>query len=189
MKITNIIGSLLMVLILFSSCDKEDPGPNYFYKFKINGIEKEFKGSKDANIVFIEDPNSSNRFTIYTFVTGNDPSKNAVVISLRTNVTPEYGVRYNMQNPILVNDVVAPTLSFVYFDENGKEYGATLLQSNNPGAADDGSLIMTELTAEGSTGMFEATMFDLNYVGELSQREPMYLTEGEFFMPNFVSLR
>lgn len=178
-----------MVLILFTSCDKEEPRPNYYYKFKINGVEKEFKGSKDANIVFIEDSETSNRYTIFTFVTGNDPTKNALVISLRTNVTPEYGIRYTMQHPIFINEVVAPSLSFVYFDENGKEFGATRLQSTNPGAADDGSLMLAELFAEGSTGMFEATMFDLSYEGELSQRVPMYLTDGEFFMPNMVSLR
>lgn len=189
MKIPKILLLCLFVVFAFSSCDKEDPRPNYNYKFKVNGVEKEFSGSNDANIVFIEDPNSSNRFTIFTFVTGNDPNKNAIIISLRTNVTPEFGVNYEMQNPILVNDQPAPALTLIYLDENGKEYGAVLLQSLNPGAMDNASLMLTELTTEGSYGTFEAVAFDLNQTGELSQRTPLNITDGEFFMPNVVSLR
>lgn len=189
MKIAKILLLCLFVVFAFSSCDKDEPRPNYYYKFKVNGVEKEFKGSKDANIVFIEDPNSVNRFTIFTFVTGTDPNKNAIIISLRTTVTPEFGVNYTMQNPILVNQQTAPSLTFIYLDENGKEYGAILLQSENPGAMDNGSLMLTELTAEGSYGTFDAITFDLNQTGDLSQRQPLNLTEGEFFMPNIVSLR
>ena len=189
MKSVKNILLLLMVILTFSSCEKDDPRPDYYYKFKVNGVQKEFKGNKDANIVFIEDPNSNNRFTIFTFVTGNDPTKNAIVISLRTTVTPEYGVKYEMQNPIIINNQVVPLLAFIYLDENGKEYGATLLQSQHPGAMDDGSLMLTELTTEGSFGTFQAVTFDANQTGELSQRQPLNITDGEFFMPNLVSLR
>lgn len=180
---------LLMVIFTFSSCEKDDLRPNYYYKFKVNGVQKEFRGSIDANIVFIEDPNSANRFTIFTFVTGDDPTKNAIVISLRTTVTPEFGVKYEMQNPIPINEQVVPMLAFIYLDENGKEYNATLLQSQHPGAMDNGSLMLTELTSEGSMGVFEAVTFDVNHTGELSQRQPLTITDGEFFMPNLVSLR
>ncbi|WP_373524221.1 hypothetical protein [Aquiflexum sp.] len=189
MKIAKILLLCLFVIFAFSSCDKEDPRPNYYYKFKVNGVEKEFKANNDANIVFIEDTNSSNRFTIFTFITGSDPNKNAIIISLRTTVSPEFGVNYTMQNPIVVNEQTAPSLTFIYLDENGKEYGATLLQSRNPGAMDDGSLMLTELSAEGSYGTFQAVTFDLNSTGELSQRQSLILTDGEFFMPNVVSLR
>lgn len=189
MKITRIILPLILVLFIFSSCEKEVPRPNYYYKFKVNGVEKEFKGSTDANIVFIDDPNSDNHFTIFTFVTGDDPNKNAVIISLRTTQAPLYRTTYQMQRTIFVNSQPTPTLTFIYLDENGKEYGATLLQSSNPGALDDGSLILTELTSEGSYGRFEAVVFDLNDTGEPSQRTPVNITDGEFFMPNFVSLR
>jgi hypothetical protein len=186
-----IINFLLLIIVVFtfSSCEKDDLRPNYYYKFKVNGVQKEFKGSKDANIVFIEDPNSSNRFTVFTFVTGNDPTKNAMVISLRTNVTPEFGIKYEMQQPIIINEQVVPSLAIIYLDENGKEYTATLLQSQHPGAMDNGSLMLTELTSEGSYGVFEAVIFDVNQTGELSQRQPLTITDGEFFMPNLVSLR
>ncbi|WP_373494646.1 hypothetical protein [Aquiflexum sp.] len=189
MKITKILLLCLFVVFAFSSCNKDEPRPNYFYKFKVNGVEKEFKASNDANIVFIEDPNSDNRFTLFTFVTGSDPNKNAVIISLRTTVAPEYGLKYEMQRTVFVNSQPTPVLTFIYLDENGKEYGATLLQSQNPGAMDNGSLTLTGLTTEGSIGRFEAVVFDLNHTGELSQRTPLNLTDGEFFIPNFVSLR
>jgi len=189
MKITRNILLFVMALFTLSSCEKEDPRPNYYYKFKVNGVEKEFKASTDANIVFIEDPNSENRFTIFTFVTGNDPKKNTIVISLRTTIPPEYRVKYEMQKTIFINSQPAPVLTFIYFDENGKEYGATLLQSQNPGAMDNGTLTLTDLTTEGSYGIFEAVMFDLNQTGELSQRTPLNITDGQFFIPNFVSLR
>jgi hypothetical protein len=176
---------LLFTIFSFSSCEKEEPQPDYYYSFKVNGVQKEFKANKDAGITFLED--GANRFTLFNMVTGTALSKNAIIMSFRNREQIQLGLTYTMQNPIMVNGTLSPSLVLIYFDENGKEFGATLLQSSNPGALDDCSFKITDFTTEGSLGEFEGVLFDLSATGDLSQRTPLLITEGKFFLPNFVS--
>lgn len=185
MKNIGISILLLFAVFSFSSCEKEDPKPDYYYSFKVNGVQKEFKINKDAGITFLED--GPNRFTLFNMVTGDVLSKNAMIMSFRNSEQIELGLRYIMQNPIVVNGTVSPSLVLIYFDENGKEYGATLLQSSNPGALDDCSFKITDFTTEGSVGEFEGVVFDLSDSGPKANRTPVLITEGKFFLPNFIS--
>jgi hypothetical protein len=180
---------LLLVAVIFFSCNKEEPRPNYFYKFKVNGVQKEFSASTNSNIVYIDDVNTGVQISFFTMVTGNDASKNTMVISLRTAGPLAIGDTYRMQDEIIVQGTRSPSLAFVYFDETGKEYGATLLQSTNPGAGDNGSLRLTSFDTNGSYGTFEAVIFPIAGTGNLADRIPVQITEGEFFLPNFVSNR
>lgn len=177
---------LLFTVFLFSSCEKEEPRPDYFYSFKVNGVQKEFRINNDGGITFLED--GPNRFTLFNMVTGNDLSKNSIIMSFRNKDQIELGLRYIMQNPIVINGTLSPSLALIYFDENGKEFGATLLQSSNPGALDDCSFKITNFTTEGSIGEFEGVVFDLSDSGPLANRTPVLITEGKFFLPNFVSI-
>jgi hypothetical protein len=176
---------LLFAAFSFSSCEKEDPKPEYFYSFKVNGVQKEFRTNNDAGITFLED--GQLRITLFNMVTGDDLSKNSVIMSFRNRDQIQLGQTYIMQNPITVNGSLIPSLALIYFDENGKEFGAILLQSANPGALDDCSFRITDFTTEGSTGDFEGVLFDISDTGPLDQRTPLVITEGKFFLPNFVS--
>ncbi|MCC6009357.1 MAG: hypothetical protein JJU40_17035, partial [Rhodobacteraceae bacterium] len=131
------LSIFLVVFGLFASCDRGPERPGYFYRFKFNGVQKEFKASTDADIIFIDAPGGL-KLATFTMVTGRDTDRNALVIGLRYR--GEMGTSFEMQNPIMVNGILSPTLTFLYFDENGKAYLATLLQSQNPGALDDGRL-------------------------------------------------
>jgi hypothetical protein len=178
---------VLMAFGLFSSCDSRPERPDYFYRFKFNGVEKEFKASTDADIIFIDAPGGL-KLATFTMVSGRDTDRNALIIGLRYR--DEMVRSYEMQTPIMVNGVLSPTLTFLYLDENGKPYLATLLQSQNPGARDDGRLEFTEITPEGSFGTFEAVVFDPSEeTSELSARQAFTITEGEFFLPNVASIR
>ena len=185
MKNTIVSILLLFAVFSFSSCEKEDPKPDYYYSFKVNGVQKEFRINSEAGITFLED--GPNRFTLFNMVTGKELSKNAVIMSFRNTEQIELGLRYIMQNPIMVNGSLVPSLALIYFDENGKEFGATLLQSENPGALDDSSFKITEFTTEGSVGEFEGVIFDVSDTGPLDQRTQVLITEGKFFLPNFIS--
>lgn len=185
MKNFTITILLLLAVFSFSSCEKEDPKPDYYYSFKVNGVQKEFRINNDAGITFLED--GPNRFTLFNMVTGDVLSKNAIIMSFRNMEQIELGQTYIMQNPIVVNGTLSPSLVLIYFDENGKEYGATLLQSSNPGALDDCSFKITEFTTEGSVGEFEGVIFDQRDTRPLNQRTPVLITEGKFFLPNFIS--
>lgn len=188
-RITQIV-SLLLVLFAASSCEKEPERPDYNYSFKIDGVEKRFSASNDANIVFIDDVVNGLRLAIWTMVSGGDPEKNSVIISLRTTERLEMGLTYQMQEEIVVQGRVSPRMTMIYFDENGKAWGATLLRSQNPGARDNCNLSLTDFTTEGTTGTFEGVLFDLSdNTTPLADRTAMLLTEGKFFLPNFVENR
>lgn len=184
-----ILNLLVMVTVfgLFASCDRGPERPDFYYRFKFNGVQKEFKGNKNADITFIETQFGFNLAT-FTMVTGKNSDRNAVVIGLRYRGDMERF--YEMQTPIMVNGVLSPTLTFLYLDENGKGYLATLLQSENPGARDDGRLAFTDITPEGSFGTFEVILFDpTEETSELSARQEFRITDGEFFLPNVASIR
>jgi hypothetical protein len=176
---------LLIAVFSFSSCEKEEPRPDYYYSFKVNGVLKEFKANNDAGVTFLERGNL--RVALFNMVSGDVASKNAVIMSFRNTEQIQLGSRYIMQNPISINGTLSPSIALVYFDENGKEFGATLLQSSNPGAFDDCSFKITQFTTEGSIGEFEGVLFDQADTRPLDQRTPLIITEGKFYLPNFVS--
>lgn len=179
--------SLLLILFAASSCEKEPERPNYNYSFKIDGVEKSFSASTDANIFFKDNIGGGVRLAFWTMVTGKDPEKNAVIVSLRTYDRLQLGLTYQMQDEIVVGGQVVPTMTMVYFDENGKEYGAILLRSQNPGARDNCSLTLSDFTTEGTNGTFEGVLFDLSdTTTPLADRKAVLLTEGKFFLPNLV---
>jgi hypothetical protein len=178
--------ALLLIFMVFSSCQKDDR-PDFYYRFKFNGVQKNFKATSEADITFVE-TNMGFNFATFTMVSERNTKRNSMVIGLR--YTGELQRSYEMQTPILVNGILAPTLTFVYYDENGKEYLGTLLQSQHLGAMDDGRLTFTQITPEGSYGTFEAIVFDPREpTSELSARRQFIISDGEFFLPNVSSIR
>ncbi|EOZ93591.1 hypothetical protein A33Q_3537 [Indibacter alkaliphilus LW1] len=180
---------LITFVAVFSSCDREPDRPDYYYRFKVNGVQKEFRANTDSGILFLDDPNEVNRYMLFNMTTGRDNEKNSLFISLRTLETITIGTRYEMQLGINVNNQVVPRITVLYFDENGDQFIADLLQRDNPGARDDAWIVFDELIQEGSYGRFEATIFSVDDDGELSERQDILITDGEFFIPNFISLR
>lgn len=189
MRLLSKILLFTVFVAVFTSCDKEPDRPDYYYRFKVNGVQKEFKANTDSGILFLEDPNAANRYMLFNMTTGRDNEKNALFISLRTLESITIGTRYEMQLGITVNNTVVPRITVLYFDENGDRFIADLLQTDNPGARDDAWVIFDELIQEGSYGRFEATIYSVDDDGELSERQDMFITDGEFFIPNFISLR
>lgn len=187
MKSLRLIFSLALILFFFNSCsDKEEPRPNYNYSFKVNGVLKEFTASRDADVTFITNQGSGGRTTIFTMVTGDSPETNAISLLLRTNTSIEVGRTYQMQLPLQINEVLVPSIVLQYLDEDGNEYVAYLLQSENPGAQDDANVTINIFNDEGTIGTFEGVVFDANDQGPLGQRTPLLITEGRFFLPNFI---
>lgn len=180
---------LTVFVVAFSSCDKEPDRPDYYYRFKVNGVQKEFKANNNSGILFLDDPNGVNKYMIFSMTTGRDDDRNAISLSLRTLETITIGTRYEMQLGINVNQQVVPRITLLYFDENGNQFIAGLLQRDNPGARDDAWVVFDELTQEGSFGRFEATLFPADFEGELSARPEMRITDGEYFLPNHISMR
>ncbi len=177
------------MVALYSSCDKEPERPDYYFRYMVNGEQREFKANTDSGILFLDDPDGVNKIAFFTLTTGSDNEKNAIFLSLRYRETFEVNRTYSMQRLTIINNQEVPSISTVYYDENGKEHGAVLLRSKNPGAADDASVAITSLVEEGSYGTFSAVVFAADATGDLSDRTPIEITNGEFFIPNFRSLR
>lgn len=189
MKLLSKILLLFCIVALYSSCDKEPERPDYYFRYKINGVQKDFKANTDSGILFLDDPESINKFAFFTMTTGDDNEKNSIFMSLRYQESLEPGFTYIMQEPVVVNDQVVARISTVYFDENGIEHGAVLLRSNHPGAEDNATVTLTSLVEEGSYGTFTAVVFPSDATGDLADRTPIRITDGEYFLPNFRSLR
>ena len=188
MKITGKLFIFVLLIFSLTGCEKEPEGPDYFFRFKFNGVQKEFKATKDSNIVFIDDQGL--QLATFNMVSQQDPAKNSIFIGLRTPETPKIGITYEMQVPIIVQGELSTQVTFLYFDENGKAFLATLLASSHPGARDDASVTFSEISTEGSNGTFEALVFEAeDETSDLSNRQAFTITDGEFFLPNLVSLR
>ncbi|GHB23541.1 hypothetical protein [Mongoliitalea lutea] len=175
-----------IILLFNSACDREDDRPDYFYSFSVDGVEKNHRANRDANIVFIDDSQNNIRLTTWTMVTGNNTERNAIVIALRTIERLELGFTYQMQVPIVVNSVTSPSIAFFYLDENGKAWGALNLESLNPGTPENASIRLVDFSAEGTTGVFDGVLVDMEDDRPLNQRRTIQITNGRFFLPNFV---
>lgn len=190
MKRISIILSFFALAFAFSSCEKDPPRPDYHFSFKIDGVEKKFSATTDANIFFKDNIGSGVRLAFWTMVSDINPEKNAVVVSLRTYDLLELGRTYQMQDEILFGTEVIPSMTMLYFDENGKAFGAVLLASANPGARDNCSISLSDFTTEGTTGTFTGVLFDMeDTTTPLADRRAYLLTEGKFFLPNLVENR
>lgn len=119
-------------------------------------------------------------------VTGNNRKRNAIIIALRTIERLELGFTYEMQIPVVVNSVTAPSIAFLYIDENGKSWCAFNLASLNPGTPENASIRLTDFSTEGTTGVFDGVLVDMEDDRPLDQRRAVQITNGRFFLPNFV---
>jgi hypothetical protein len=184
MKKAHSILLVLLVTLLSLSCNKEaEERPNYYYRFKVNGVQKEFSANTNASIGLVDDVNSGLFLAFLTMVTGNDGDKNAIVISLRTERGLLLDREYTMQEEITFQGKVSPTIAAFYLNERGKAFDATKLQKLYPGAEDDFIIKFTAFYPESIYGNFEGVLFDSSESGDLGSREPLYITEGKFYLP------
>ena len=177
------------IFLLFSSCDKEPDRPDYFYSFKIDGVEKRFKANTKSNIVYLDNVPPGVRVALFSMSTGNDFTKNTVTISLRTVERIELNFAYTSQDEIVVQNSLVPVVTIVYTDENGKEYLSEALLSQYPGNPFGASISMNNFTTEGSTGEFSGVLYDASDSRPINEKRTFRITEGKYFLPNFVENR
>ncbi len=176
---------IILFFTLFSlSCKKvEEERPNYYYRFKVNGVPKEFSANTNASIGLVDDASSGLFLVFMTMVTGNDGDKNAIVISLRTEQGLLLDKEYLMQDEITYQGKISPTIAAFYLDETGKAYDATKLRRLHLGAADNFKVKFTAFYPESIYGNFEGVLFESSETEDLGSREPLVITEGKFYLP------
>jgi hypothetical protein len=175
--------SIFFIISLFflSSCIDKDKRPDYYFKFKVDGVQKSFKASTDAVIV-LDDPRSNDKRNILNMVSSSDIEKNSIVIVIRVNRV-EVGQDYILQEAVILNGATLPQVAIAYWDENKIVYGASLLKSISPDALDDAVVTLTKFTTEGGYGTFSGILFKSLDEGPIGMRKPIVISEGEFYLP------
>ena len=171
--LTTIIFSLL--LTFQSGCkkkndDSSNDSSNYFIKFKVNGVQKEFGNTSG---IFTQINVGGGNPTIYT---GSFQG----VASSSTPTVNNMGLSVNDIAAIAVNknyksDIVGPTIagSLVYMDAAGLVHGSDFVTTGSLGA-DDAIIRLTEISSTSVSGTFSGK------VAAAGSSTTLTITEGSF---------
>lgn len=181
-------SSLLVLFVLVSSCGSkgDDPLPqaDSYVRFKVNGVQKEFKVSNQP-MGFSFDANGP-VYNAIAIINGNaaDGTKDFVSINVRNETIFETGKDYEMQNPIKYKGIDMVRILFTYSDEEGNVYNAVLFQQTIPGlkATDDARVRFTKISQDWVEGNFDAVI--LGPVSNLGGRNTeLIVSDGTFSLP------
>lgn len=183
--------SVLFMIAVLTGCKKdensEQDGGEYYIRFKINGVQKEYKAQIPNNSVsyFYLD-----QFEFYNAtITGlnnledaaQQPVKNMINISVRSKEEIKPNINYQLQNPVVSGGFKYSSIELVYADETGATFGALLLAENYPGVDVRDEVTLTFDQTEGgiSKGRFSGKAF-----GTVNKTE-IAITDGEFYLPSY----
>jgi hypothetical protein len=177
-----------VLLLALSSCGSNDedpePLPDSFVRFKVDGLQKEFKlSSQPMGFSFDAGGPVYNAIAV---MNGNpaDGTKNFVSISVRNEAPFEAGKDYVMQTPISYGGVDMVRVLFTYSDEQGNVYNAVLFQQTIAGVQikDDAKVRFTKITDNWVEGSFDAvTMGPVTSTG--LRTTELRITDGVFSLP------
>lgn len=181
---------LLIVLVpgFFFSCgsEGEDPLPEVegYIRFKVDGVQKEFKTRHIDLMSFSFDSNGP----VYNAIAqvlgpGSTGTSNFVQFTLRSESLFETNVPYEMQDPISYQNIPLARILFTYSDEQGQVYNAVLLDRNSPFLVvkDDATFRFTKITDDWAEGTFSALL--TGPVTNLSVGDQeLVISEGQFKM-------
>jgi hypothetical protein len=178
--------SYLLIFICVSfffsgGCNKSEvtPSAEYFIKFKVDGVQKEYTTGIMHPIIFSYDQNGPIfNATILVLGQGSSGTNNFINIITRNEEAFQTGKDYMMQDAILYQSVNLARMAFTWADENGNIFNAVLLQSGHQGIIinDDAQIRLTNITDDFVEGVFSAKLF-----GPADRSENAKLvTEGSF---------
>lgn len=182
---------LLIVLapgFFFLSCGSkgEDPQPEIegYIRFKVDGVQKEFKTGQTDLMSFSFDSNGP----VYSAIAqvlgpGSTGTSNFIQINLRNESLFETEVSYEMQDAILYQGVPLVRILFTYSDEEGQIFNAVLLDNNSPflEVKNDATLRFNKITEDWVEGTFSALL--IGPVTNLSVGDQeRVISEGQFKM-------
>jgi len=167
----------LMVLVLGCS-DSDSVGPdktegNFYVRFKLDGVEKEYKMLSQVVFHYAEDTQTYHAELVGGLTITADA--NSVVIFLYNDEPYEAGVDHNLKTPVQVGAATMPQVVTVVLDENGESYTAQFLPADWFDFQDDADLKFTLLNDEVAEGTFSARVFS-----SMPERIERKITDGEF---------
>lgn len=165
MKRYFLVFILFFGMFLCYSCDNssEIPQPvaEGFIRFKVDGVQKEFKTNPVSPMSFSFDSNGSVHNAILQVLgPGSNGTSNFIQFNVRNESAFAANVEYQMQNAIAYQGVGLARINFTYADEQGQIFNAVLLKQSLPGIVvkNDATVRFTKITNDWVEGTFSAIL-------------------------------
>ncbi len=185
---------LLLSLLALASCSptSDDPHPQAegFVRFKVDGVQKEFKVTNTPMGLTLDDNVPVYVVSAVGLSPRSDGIKNFLNMALRNETLFQSGVEYQMQNPINYKGVPMVRILLTYANESGQIFNATLFQQAIPGikVTDDARWKFTKITDNWVEGTFEGVLLGPFSPTSGRGNTELIITEGQFSMALLKSL-
>ncbi|MDP2041705.1 hypothetical protein [Algoriphagus sp.] len=172
------------ILLLSCGSKTEDPKPiaEGFIRFKVNGVQKEFKTNPVTPMSFSFDSNGPVHNAILQVLgPGSTGTSNFIQFNVWNEKTFELNVDYQMQQAIAYRGVGIARINFTYADEQGQVFNAVLLKQNLPSIVvkNDATVRFTKITKDWAEGTFTAILIGPVTTSGIGNQERI-ISEGQF---------
>lgn len=176
---------ILSGLLLFACGNStEDPQPmgEGFIRFKVNGVQKEFKTNPVTPMSFSFDSNGQVHNAILQVLgPGSTGTGNFIQFNVWNEKTFETNLDYQMQQAISYRGAAIARINFTYADEQGQVFNAVLLKQNLPSMVvkNDATVRFTKITKDWVEGTFTAILIGPVTTSGVGNQERI-ISEGQF---------
>ncbi|GAB3217976.1 hypothetical protein J0A67_01700 [Algoriphagus aestuariicola] len=178
----------ILILTVFAACGDggEEPQPQseYFFRFKVNGMQKEFRANLQTQGMAMTYDTSGEVYMATAIILGDgsDGTKNFVSMTVLNEEPFDTGMSYEMQDAIAYSGVPLVRIQFTYADEDGDLYNAVLFQRNDLSMkiTDDASVRFSSLSQNLVEGTFSATVLGPVSTPLGRANEEIKITDGQF---------
>lgn len=179
---------LIFIGLFLVSCGGSDedpqPGQEGFIRFKVDGVQKEYKTVPGNAASFSFDSNGPVYNTIIQVLgPGSTGTSNFIQITVRNEKMFETNLDYNLQDAIPYKSVPLSRINFTYSNEQGQIFNAFLLDIQSPFLVvrDEAKLRFSKITNELVEGTFSAILIG-PVTNQSRGNQEMIISEGQFSM-------
>ncbi|MDR7129708.1 hypothetical protein J2X69_002053 [Algoriphagus sp. 4150] len=180
--ITHTLGCLLFCFLY--SCGSEDsiePESNYYFRFKVNGVQNNYSETVNQSITFqgwswsdLSLDNGLLDTRVFAAKSINDGGKNSILFDLYHSSPLQTNHNYSNHGTSAMVDPEFLVLGI--YDENGTMFYTDNLGWNKyNGGVNDATIRFNEITENSLKGTFSGTLYSTKDIGE-----NLSITEGEF---------
>jgi len=178
--------SLLSFLVFSCGSSAEDPQPiaEGFVRFKVDGVQKEFKTNPVSPMSFSFDSNGPVYNAILLVLgPGSTGTSNFIQINVLNESPFVTNVEYQMQEAVAYQGVALARINFTYADDQGQVFNAVLLKQTLPNLVvkNDAAVKFTKISEDWIEGNFTAILIGPITSSGVGNQERV-ISEGQFRM-------